>query len=193
MISVIGNIASGKSTLLKNLSRRGFEVLQEPVSDWKFLSKFYEDPKRWCFALQIEILHSFSSMHTDGKIVERSPYEANKIFAYNSYRNGCLTSQEYDLIDQISQTHRIPDQFIYMRCPPEVCMDRLQQRNRDCESEVTISYLKDLHDLYETFVQKLERDGQKVHRIDGCMTEQDILRDTLFIPLCSAHSSDQDC
>lgn len=180
MISIVGNIASGKSTLLRNLAQKGFEVLQEPVSDWKFLPKFYEDPKRWCFALQIEILQSFSMMQMEGKIIERSPFEANKIFAFNSFRNGCLTSEEYELIDKISSVHEMPKEFVYINLPPETCMQRLKQRKRECEADVSISYLRDLHHLYESLIEKLESDGLKVHRIDGLKTENEIYRDVIF-------------
>ena len=60
-ISVIGNIGCGKSTLLTSLSDKQFDVAYEPVHEWKFLPKFYNDMKRWCFTLQVEILNSFKN------------------------------------------------------------------------------------------------------------------------------------
>ena len=56
-ISLEGNLAAGKSTLLSVLAEQGLalEVAQEPVAQWQHVSGdednilelFYKDPKRW--------------------------------------------------------------------------------------------------------------------------------------------------
>ena len=174
-ISVFGNIACGKSTLLRNLSRLGFEVFQEPVSDWKFLPKFYRSPERWCFALQIEILQSFSKVDCSDKIMERSAYEAYKIFATNSLNEGHLIKEEYDLIGEFSKQHAFPDKFVYIKLSPEKCHARLRKRARDCEMNVSLPYLENLHALYEKTVEEMRGEGMSVDVIDGDSSEEQIL------------------
>lgn len=176
-ISVFGNIACGKSTLLKNLSKLGYKVFQEPVSDWHFLPKYYESPSRWCFALQMEILQSFSKFDAGPgtMITERSAFEALKIFATHSYLEGDLIKKEYDLIEYFSRQHRLPDKFVYIKLSPEQCYQRLKQRSRDCEENVTLSYLTKLHELYEKTIGEMKENGMDVEVINGDATERQIL------------------
>ena len=182
MISILGNIACGKSTLLRNLKKKGFQVLEEPVSDWRFLPKFYESPERWCFALQVEVLHSYAKMGTSAsnQIVERSAYEATNIFALNAYNNGQLTKEEYELISDISEVQKFPDQFVYIASTPELCHARLKTRNRDCEANVPLSYLKDLHLLYETTVKQIRDKDIPFTVINGDCTEEEMLKDFMI-------------
>ena len=188
-ISVFGNIACGKSTLLKNLSKLGFDVFQEPVSDWNFLPKFYDSPTRWCFALQIEILQSFSRIDCSHKIMERSAFEAYKIFATNSYKQGHLIKEEYDLIGEFSKQHAKPDKFVYIRLSPEQCYERLKIRSRGCEENVSLSYLANLHELYEKTIKEMRDDGLNIEVIDGNSTEQQILEQFMFRSGIEPHSS----
>jgi deoxyadenosine/deoxycytidine kinase len=174
-VSVIGNIGCGKSTLLHSLSMRQYEVAFEPVSDWKFLPKFYDDMKRWCFTLQVEILNSFKTMNINNKIVERSPWEACHIFAKNAYNNGLLSDDEYTLVENI--THNVgykPEVFIYLCASPELCMYRIKERNRECEGNITIEYITQLHELYENCITELKKEGKNVQIIDAWKSKEEI-------------------
>ncbi len=49
-IAIVGNIASGKSTVLNHLNVSGYSVKQEPIKEWEFdnwnvLGGFYENPE----------------------------------------------------------------------------------------------------------------------------------------------------
>lgn len=179
-ISVFGNIACGKSTLLKSLSKLGHDVFQEPVSDWYFLPRYYESPSRWCFALQIEILQSFSKSETN-TITERSAFEAFKIFATHSYLEGDLIKKEYELIKYLSGQHKLPDKFVYIKLSPEQCYQRMKQRGRDCEENVTLSYLTKLHKLYEKSIEEMKDNGMDVEVINGDTTERQILQQFIHV------------
>lgn len=167
-VSVIGNIGCGKSTLLNSLSEKQFDVAYEPVHEWKFLPKFYNDMKRWCFTLQVEILNSFKNMDINNKIVERSPWEACHIFAKNAFNNGLLSDEEYRLIENITDNVGYkPEIFIYLRASPEVCMSRIDKRSRECESGIKMEYITQLYELYEDCIQKLIKENKKVIIIDA--------------------------
>jgi len=167
-ISVIGNIGCGKSTLLDSLVINGYDVAFEPVNEWKFLNKFYEDMKRWCFTLQVEILNSFKVMDIKGKIVERSPWEACNIFAKNSYLNNLMTDEEYAVICEITKNVGYkPDVFIYLRSTPELCIERIKIRNRHCENTITQEYIEQLHELYDQCIEDLVKEGKTVFVVDA--------------------------
>lgn len=46
--------------------------------------------------------------------------------------------------------------MIYLRCSPELCLDRMKQRNRAGEEGIPLSYLKKVHDRQEEWLKTLE-------------------------------------
>lgn len=166
-ISIIGNIGAGKSTLLKELCSKGYKVVYEPIEQWTFLPKFYEDMKRWSFTLQVEILQSFINIDTINAIVERSPWEATNIFARNLYENGNMTLDEYTLLQNMTNYNEMPKLFIYLKSNPSICIERIKQRNRKCELNMSENYIKQLHGLYEQAVQVLQKKDYNVIVIDA--------------------------
>lgn len=176
IVSVIGNIGSGKSSLLKSLSNSyGCNVVYEPVNEWKFLSKFYADMNRWCFALQVEILNSFRNLKINNAIVERSPWEASNIFAKNLYNNKLMTEDEYMLIQSLTNDIGYkPDIFVYLRTDPDMCMSRIKNRNRECENSIEYEYISQLHELYEQAITTLTTEGRDVLIVDATMSIEEI-------------------
>ena len=68
IISIIGNIASGKSTLIKELggvfNKDGDTsvLIEGPVDQWEFFDDFNENMEKYSFAFSMEILESFAAM-----------------------------------------------------------------------------------------------------------------------------------
>lgn len=60
------------------------------------------------------------------------------------------------------------DITIYIKTDPEICMDRMIQRGRDCENNVTIEYLKKIHEKHEIMIKNLDNcytvDGNRSYR-----------------------------
>ena len=58
VVWVEGGIGAGKTTLAKILAQAlGFRALYEPVNSNPYLDRFYDDPKRWAFPMQMELLY----------------------------------------------------------------------------------------------------------------------------------------
>ena len=75
---------------LLSLEKRGFKVFREPVGEWKFLDKFYKNPKKYALALQLEILVSFTkyAFTEDLVFTERCPQVSHYVFAKNAICQG---------------------------------------------------------------------------------------------------------
>ena len=86
VISVEGNIGSGKTTVLNYLKQfDNVQVHPEPVEKWQdvqgvnLLTKLYQDPKRWAFQFHsyvmvtgLEILNSKMPAGKHTRVLERS-------------------------------------------------------------------------------------------------------------------------
>jgi len=152
-----GNIGSGKSTILDELKCRGYTVFKENLEEWMpILEKFYKDQKRWQFTLQVEIIISMKQQYIDMckcvsepfVFVERSPL-SSLLFTKNGIRNGCLTFEEINIFTEIfNNNFWSPHKVFYIKTPVDVCFQRKQKRNRQCEKSVEKTYLQQLNDEY---------------------------------------------
>ena len=184
MISIQGNIGSGKSTVVHNLQKdKSLICLQEPVDMWAdyksadgrtILENFYEDRKKYAFPFQMMAFYTRlkniknHSKDTNNIIVmERSLETDKRIFAQLLIDDGS--------IDQISAkiynewfTDLTQDQDnivnIYIRTPPEVCYKRIAIRNRPGEQHIPLEYLERCHKLHDDWLlnsSAIVIDGEK--------------------------------
>ena len=171
-----GNIGAGKSTLLKILKNNiDFEAIPEPTTKWQkinnddnLLDLFYKDTKRWAYTfqsyafisrIQATIEHQQNNPDKQNFVLERSVYCDRFCFAKNCFERGTMTELEWQIYkdwfswlaeSQIPQ----PTGFIYLRAEPEICMQRLQKRNRSEETGIAFEYLSSLHKKHEDWLIK---------------------------------------
>lgn len=153
-ISIDGNIGCGKTSVLSRVCQDArIPVFLEPVNDWKdWLTLYYQDPSRWGFSFNIKVLLSFNQWANNKflALYERSPISNKYVFADLQKDEGKMNELEYKLFDEIYQKLSwCPDKIIYIRTDPEVCMERMTRRARDCESKVPFEYIKAIHEKYE--------------------------------------------
>jgi len=166
IISIEGNIGSGKSTILRYLSQvcgdnSNYVFLQEPVDAWDsikdesgntMLSKFYQDQKRYSFSFQmmayisrLALLKKTCEDNPDAVIItERSLYTDKHVFAKMLYDSKCIEEVEYKIY--LSWFHTFADdypisKFIYIKADSTTCLDRIITRSRNGESTIDIKYL----------------------------------------------------
>ena len=66
LIIIEGQIASGKTTLTKNIcSKLNFKPMFEPVETNPYLEKFYKDKERWALEMQFWFLVKRFEMHNE--------------------------------------------------------------------------------------------------------------------------------
>lgn len=169
LISLEASLAVGKTSLLQVLSwlNDDFECRPEPISDWTSsdpekpgaLDLFYKDPKANFFPLQHTILDSIFQRDSvfSSKIViaERAGgHSAYNIFTRISDQNTNVPKLFILSSKYLSMSAKIiPSFFLYLRAPTaEFAFDRMQKRNRECEREITLGYMKNLHDAHEDWL-----------------------------------------
>jgi len=180
IISIEGNIGSGKSTILKYLKEyfkntENIIFLQEPIDIWEtikdengqtILSKFYENQEKYSFAFQmmayisrLSILRNTIKENPTAIIItERCLNTDRYVFAKMLYDSKKIEEIEYQIylkwFDEFLDTIQ-NSKMIYMKTNPEICYQRIAKRNRDGESNISLTYLEGCHKYHESMIQQL--------------------------------------
>jgi deoxyadenosine/deoxycytidine kinase len=169
IVSIEGNIGSGKSTMLNYFNKfTDVELIPEPVKDWcdvnghNLLGKMYEDPKRWSFQFQSYVQLSRLKLLKEPtdcsvKIIERSLQNNRFCFLENHRKEETLVSAELNVLYtwfSFLQTNMDInlDLIVYLKTSPEVAYERLKKRGRKEESGVPMDFIKHLHQCYEDWL-----------------------------------------
>jgi deoxyadenosine/deoxycytidine kinase len=183
IISVDGNISSGKSTIVRNLRGAGRTVYPEPIESWTFLDKFYEDKRTYALPLALQVLASFAdyefpatdAANADVVITERSPLTNREVFTKMHANDGTMRDDEWELykkyFDVLGWT---PDAIVYIQTPVEICHRRMLGRARMSETDVDFEYLERLEKSYDTLLRFVK---VPVVFVDGTGEPDAVLRD----------------
>jgi deoxyadenosine/deoxycytidine kinase len=168
IISFDGNIGSGKSTTVKDISkfytdkgRTDVLFIQEPVDAWNsvvdasgvpILVNYYKDKKKYAFRLQmlayISRLSLLRNAVTKGYkyiITERCVSTDRNVFTKMLYDTGDIEHDEYNIYNQwFNEFIRdVPvNAIVYIKASPEVCLERVNIRAREGEN-IPIEYLRE--------------------------------------------------
>ncbi|MEN4013516.1 MAG: deoxynucleoside kinase [Chloroflexota bacterium] len=159
LILVAGNIGSGKTSLTERIGARlGWRTAYESVGDNPYLPDFYQDMRSWSFHLQIYFLGHRAQQHLDmwndprSAIIDRSIYEDAAIFARALYHMGNLNERDYQtyrkVFDLMIRTLPTPSLLIHLKAPVNLLLDRIRQRGRAIETNITSEYLQLLESFY---------------------------------------------
>ena len=170
ILSIEGNIGSGKSTIINYLKtnyskNENIIFLPEPVEEWEkikddegntILTKFYNDQKKYSFAFQMMAYISRLNIlrktieKNPGKIIisERSLYTDKYVFAQMLYDDKKMESVEYQIYNNwfhsfsdLAPLHKV----IYLKTDPNVSFQRIHERNRTGESSIPFDYIQTCH------------------------------------------------
>jgi len=201
IISIEGNIGSGKSTLIKNLKERGTNIifLPEPVELWNeikdefgttIIEKYYSDKKKYSFSFQMmayitrlsQIKQCIESSPPDSIIItERCLHTDRYVFAKMLYDAKLIEEIEYSIyirwFDEFKNYTNLTG-MIYIKTTPEICLQRTKIRNRKGEETIPLEYLDSCHQYHENWIKNFENGiGGNLLILDG---NGDIEIDTLF-------------
>ena len=162
-VAIAGNVGVGKSTLTELMSvRLGWHPFYEAADDNPYLADFYQDMRRWGFHSQVYFLsrrlrhHRQLLDYPDSVIQDRSVYEDAEIFARNLYLQGNMSDRDYrsyrELFEVLTTFLPPPDLVIYLRASVPTLLERIQQRGREFELDISPEYLEQLNSLYEQWI-----------------------------------------
>jgi len=158
-IVVEGPIAVGKTSLAERLADAlGARLVLEETEENPFLRKFYENPEKYAFPVQIFFL--LSRYRQQFELAQRDLFEravvADYFFAKDQiFARLNLDSDEYTLYLQIyrmldARTVR-PDLVVYLEARGDVLARRMRRRDRDYERRIAPSYLERVAEAYRQF------------------------------------------
>jgi deoxyguanosine kinase len=194
IISIEGNIGSGKSTLVKKLKSAlpedTYYFVDEPVDIWQsiqdtsgvnIINKFYSDQAKYAFSFQMMAYISRVSMlkqairENPGKIIvtERCVDTDREVFAKMLYDDGLIEEINYSIytrwFDEFSNEISICG-MVYVKTSPEVCSARVIERARDGET-IPLSYLRKCHDYHEMWLSTMGKETT-IFTLDGNIDTQ---------------------
>lgn len=170
-IAIAGNIGSGKTTLTGMLAKHyNWEPMYESVEHNPYLASFYEDMQRWSFNLQVYFLNNRFRQVIDIRnrkkniIQDRTIYEDAYIFAPNLHEMNLMATRDFEnyasLFELMSQFLQAPDLLIYLKADVSTLVSQIAKRGRDYENSINISYLQNLNNRYDTWIEKYKESKQ---------------------------------
>lgn len=188
LVSIEGNIGSGKSTIMKYLRQLENEQIlfvDEPVDEWiniknndgqNCLELFYKDKKNNSFWFQIlayitrlrNLLNVIENNNNKIIICERSIYTDHHVFAKMLYETGNIKEMEWKTYLYWFDTFKSKtelDLILYVNTDPSTCFQRINIRNRNEEkNKIEINYLENCH---KNHIEWLTNSETKIVTIDG--------------------------
>jgi len=168
IIWVEGIIGSGKTTLAERLSMR---ALHEPVESNPYLAPFYQEPKRWAFAMQLHLMaerfglqqlavgEALSGERYQGVILDRG-LPGDRVFARLHTLEGNISELEWQTYERwytiMAASLRPPALIIFLDVNPRVAHARVTRRARTAENGLPLEYLEKLHRGYLDLLAEIE-------------------------------------
>lgn len=175
LVSIDGNIGSGKTSLLAALRERGMRVDPEPVEEWgPLLEKLYSNQLK-PYDFQLRVYHDRCVPPPVSGVIERSPHFQFDVFvSANATR---MTAEELGNLRKLYSSSWTPDVFIYLRATPDLCAKRIAQRGRAGEDGISAEYLEKLHSLHEVAFKRVGVNGHLAFVVDADAGSPDVLAD----------------
>ncbi len=199
IISIEGNIGSGKSTLCKDLETVTFnkphKIIYEEVGEWckhvdnngkNIFELYYSNKEKYSYLFQSYVVCSRVShiLDTIKKypdhiiICERSHLTDYYIFATVLHTLNLMTELEYKIYTEVFNTLNLNiTATVYNKVNSDICISRIKKRNRQGE-QITSDYIQILHDAHESW---LDTQNNNLLIIDGNIDTTDEKRRNLEI------------
>ncbi len=175
-VVIEGNIGAGKTTLATRIADQfNGRLILEHFADNPFLPKFYNDPDKYSFPLELSFLASRYKQLKD----EIEPQDLFRAFTVADYyfmkslvfASSTLKGEEYNLYRQIFYiiygTLPKPDIFVYLHLTPERLLENIEKRGRNYEKSITKEYLRKIQDSYFNFFRQNPDNKYLVIDING--------------------------
>lgn len=162
-VVIEGNIGAGKTTLAGKIADQfNARLILERFADNPFLPKFYEDPDKYSFPLELSFLADRYKQLKE-ELVSQDLFKAFTVADYYFMKSlvfaaSTLTGDEYNLYRQIFYiiygSLPKPDIYVYLHLSPEKLLLNIGKRGRNYEKSITKKYLKKIEESYFSFFKQ---------------------------------------
>lgn len=162
-IAISGNIGVGKTTLTEKLAQSlGYKAYLEPVTENPYLKDFYLEMKKFAYHSQTYFLahcmtdHYQLAMMKKSVVADRTIYENAEVFARYLFERKFINKRDWQVYNHIYKTAvkvlPPPDIIVYLKASISKLKQRIRDRGREYEKNLTDKYLADLNNLYDEWV-----------------------------------------
>ena len=161
-IAIEGNIGAGKTTLAFMMSADfNARLILERFADNPFLPKFYEDPKRFAFTLEMSFLADRYQRISDdlSQLDLFSDFIVSDYDIYKSliFSKITLEPDEFKLYRTLFKLMykdiAVPDLYVYLYQSSEQLKSNIKKRGRDYEQQIELEYLEKINSGYLEFLK----------------------------------------
>lgn len=161
-IAIEGNIGAGKTSLATKISEDfNAKLVLERFADNPFLPKFYEDPQRYAFSLEMSFLAERYRQLTDD-LAQLNLFSDFVVADYHSVKSlifarVTLGEDEYRLyrrlFDILYKEIPRPGLYVYLYQNSETLLGNIKKRGRDYEQDISPGYLEDINRGYLEYIR----------------------------------------
>lgn len=162
-IIIEGNIGAGKTTLATKIAEQyNAKLMLEEFSDNPFLPKFYREPDKYAFALEMAFMADRYRQLREG-LQERDMFKDFTISDYYYMKSlifakKTLSKDEYRLYRQffhiIYASLPQPNLYVYLHMDIDRLLENIKNRGRDYEQDITAEYLLKIQNSYFDFFKQ---------------------------------------
>jgi deoxyguanosine kinase len=162
-IAVEGNIGAGKTSLASRIAEvYNAKLILEQFADNAFLPKFYEDPEKYAFPLELSFLaeryEQLKKQLTSRDLFKSftiADYFINKSFIFARKTLPADTFGLYKkLFGIISEALPKPDLLVYLYLDVDNLIRNIQHRGRNYEQSIKKEYLAQIQESYLEFIRQ---------------------------------------
>jgi 2-amino-4-hydroxy-6-hydroxymethyldihydropteridine diphosphokinase len=175
-IAIEGNIGAGKTSLATKIAHDfNAKLILERFADNPFLPKFYEEPKRYAFTLEMSFLADRYQQISDDlsqldlfKDFIVSDYDIYKSLIFSKIT---LPEDEFKLYRRLFylmyKDIAKPERYIYLHQSTERLQENIKRRGRDYEQNIDSHYLEKINTGYLEFLKNQTELKVKIIDISG--------------------------
>ncbi|MFT4610742.1 MAG: deoxyguanosine kinase [Glaciecola sp.] len=161
-IAIEGNIGAGKTSLANQISSDfNAKLILERFADNAFLPKFYEDPKRYAFTLEMSFLADRYQQISDD-LAQLDLFKDFMVSDYDIYKSLIfskitLPEEEFKLYRKLFylmyKDIAKPDLYVYLYQNTQRLQENIKKRGRDYEQNIDDAYLDKINSGYLDFLK----------------------------------------
>jgi deoxyguanosine kinase len=162
-VVIEGNIGAGKTTLARKIADQfNARLILERFADNPFLPKFYKEPDKYSFPLELSFLADRYRQLKE-ELVSQDLFKSFTVADYYFMKSlvfaaSTLSGDEYNLYRQIFYiiygSLPKPDIYVYLHLNPDKLLLNIEKRGRNYERSISWEYLKKIEESYFSFFRQ---------------------------------------